>query len=178
MKQLALKNGDAVIIRQANKSDARKIIECVNEISSESDFLTFGKGEFAMSVEQEEKYLDNISRQNNALYLIAEINETIIGTLSFSGGLRPRTAHTGEFGVSVLKEYWSNGIGTELINNLIEWCKQSGIIRKINLLVRTDNSQAIHIYKKLGFIESGIITRDMQINEIFYDTLSMGYTID
>src|SRR5471030_332200 len=178
MKQFKLKNGQEVLIRQATKNDANKIIECINKISSESDFLTFGNGEFVISIEQEEKFLEDISRQNNAIFIVVEIDFTIVGTLSFSGGGRPRISHIGETGISILKEYWGNGIGTELIKYLIEWCKQSGVIRKINLEVRDDNFSAIHIYKKLGFTEEGVITRSMKINGIFYDGLFMGYTID
>jgi len=178
MKQAKLINGDIVIIKPAKKSDAIGILDYVNTISSESDFLTFGQGEFIMSVEQEEEFLDNTSRQSNGIYIVAEIGSKIIGTSSFSGGARPRISHTGEFGVSVLKEYWGNGIGTELIKYLIEWSKQSKIIRKINLRVRNDNLSAIHIYKKLGFTVEGVITRDFKIKERFYDALFMGYTID
>ena len=178
MKQAKLINGDIVIIKPAKKSDAIGILDYVNTISSESDFLTFGQGEFIMSVEQEEELLDYTSRQNNAIYLVAEIGGKIVGTLNFAAGKRPRKVHTGEFGVSVLKEHWGNGIGTQLIQYLIEWSKQSKIIRKINLRVRNDNLSAIHIYKKLGFTVEGVITRDFKIKERFYDALFMGYTID
>ncbi|MBZ9687394.1 GNAT family N-acetyltransferase [Clostridium estertheticum] len=178
MKHFILENGDSVVIREAKVSDANKILEYVNTISSESDFLTFGQGEFIKSVEQEEKHLDNTLRQNNAIYIIAEIDKKVVGSLNFSAGSRPRIVHTGEFGVSVLKEYWGNRIGTELIKYLIEWSKQSGVIRKINLIVRDDNFSAIHVYKKLGFTQEGIISRNLQINDRFYDALYMGYKID
>jgi len=178
MKHLILKNGDSVVIKEARGSDANKLLEYVNKISSESDFLTFGQGEFIKSIEQEEKFLENTYKQNNSIYIIAKIGEKIVGSLNFSAGSRPRIVHTGEFSVSVLKEYWENGIGTELIRYLIEWSKQSGLIRKINLIVRNDNFSAIHVYKKLGFTEEGVITRNLQINGIFYDASLMGFTID
>lgn len=140
--------------------------------------MTFGQGEFDKTVEQEESFIHNISKRDNALFIIAEIEGQIVGSLNFSGGARPRTAHTGEFGVSILKEYWGQGIGTELIKCLVEWCKQLGVIRKINLRVRSDNYSAIHVYKKLGFTEQGVITRDFLINNKFYDSISMGLIID
>lgn len=151
MKQIALKNGDTIAIRKTKSSDAKQLLKYIDSISGESDFLTFGPGEFIMSVEQEENFLDYASNQNNALNIVAEIDGNIIGSLQFSAGTRPRTAHAGEFSVSVLKKYWGNGIGTELVKYLIEWCKQTKIIRKINIIVRNDNFSAIHIYKKLGF---------------------------
>lgn len=178
MKKIKLKDGKIIIIRRADKPDASRILEYMNTISCESDFLTFGEGEFRMSVEQEEKFIDDISKQDNAIFLIAEFEGKIIGNLSFMGGPRARIAHTGEFGVSVLKDYWSKGLGTELIKYLIDWCKSSKIIRKVNLKVRTDNVLAIHVYKKMGFEVEGRITRDSQINGIFYDALFMGLIID
>ncbi len=178
MKQFNLKNGDTIIIREANKSDAEAILKYINTISQESDFLTFGQGEFDKTIEQEECFIDNISKQNNALFIIAEIKGKIVGSLNFSGGPRPRIAHTGEFGVSVLRDYWGQGIGSELIKYLFDWCKQSKIIRKINLRVRSDNYPAIHVYKKLGFNEEGVITRDFFIQNRFYDSICMGFTID
>lgn len=171
-------NNEKVIIRKANKSDAKALIEYLNVIGGESDFLTFGIGEFGESVEQEEDFIQNALRKENALFIIAEANGKVVGNLNFSGGPRQRTAHVGEFGVSILKDYWGNGIGEELIKYLISWSKSSGIIRKINLSVRTDNTRGINLYKKLGFIEEGIVKRDFLINGEFYDSLLMGLPID
>lgn len=165
-------------IRIAKKSDAKEIVEYINKISGESNFLTFGEGEFNKTIEEEEYFIDNILKQENALFIIGEVEGKIVGTLNFGGGTRSRTLHTGEFGVSVLKEYWGQGIGTELMKYLIDWCKKSGVIRKVNLRVRSDNNSAIHVYKKFGFNEEGIITRDFLINDKFYDSIFMGLIID
>lgn len=170
-------NDKKVIIRQANKSDAKAIIEYLNIIGGESDFLTFGMGQFGRSVTEEEKFIDNALKKENALFIIAEINGKVIGNLNFSGGLRERNAHVGEFGVSILKKYWGNGIGEELIKYLISWGKRLAIIRKINLRVRTDNIRGINLYKKFAFLEEGTIKRDFLINGKFYDSLLMGLLI-
>lgn len=167
-----------VTIRRAVKSDAKALIDYLNIIGGESDFLTFGKGQFGGSIEQEEDFIKNVLTKENALFIIAEVDGKLIGNLNFSGSLRQRNAHVGEFGVSVLKEYWGNGIGEKLINYLIDWTKTSGIIRKINLRVRSDNLRGIRLYKKLGFVEEGIVKRDFLVNDKFYDSLIMGLLID
>lgn len=126
MKLLYLKDGKLLIIKEAAGADASKILDYVNSISSQSDFLTFGPGEFMMTVEQEEKFLEDTSKRNNALYIIGELDGKIVGSLNFSAGTRPRKAHIGEFGVSVLKDCWGNGIATELIKYLIAWADNKG----------------------------------------------------
>lgn len=170
--------GEKIIIRRTKKSDAKALIEYLNIIGGESDFLTFGPGQFHMTVEQEEEFIENTLKKNNALSILAEINGRVVGNLIFIGGPRERTAHVGEFGISVLKEYWGNGIGEELIKFLIDWSKTSGIIRKINLRTRIDNTRGINLYKKLGFSEEGVIKRDLLINGEFYDSLAMGILIN
>ncbi|EJP6473544.1 GNAT family N-acetyltransferase [Clostridium botulinum] len=177
MKEINL-DGEKVIIRKANKFYAKELIKYLNIIGGESDFLTFRIGEFGRSVEEEEAFIDNILKQENALFIIAEINGKVVGNLNFSGGSRERNGHIGEFGVSILKKYWGNGIGKELIKYLINWSKDSGIIRKINLRVRSDNIRGIRLYRKLGFLEEGIMRRDFFIKGEFYDSLLMGLIID
>ncbi len=177
LKLVKLNYGSLVIIREANKTDAVKMIKYIDEISHESDNLTFGEGEFGLNYEQEEIFITNISRQNNSLMIIAEENGKIIGNLTFIGGKRPRTAHSGEFGISVLRDYWRKGLGTELIKYLIDWSKETEIVRKINLRVRTDNSNAISLYEKMGFVIEGKITREMKIEGEFIDAFYMGLEI-
>ncbi|WML34154.1 GNAT family protein [Clostridium sp. OS1-26] len=177
MKEIIV-NQEKVIIRKANQSDSKALIKYLNIIGGESDFLTFGLGEFGITVEQEEEFIKNTLKKDNSLFIIAEVNGKVIGNLNFSGGPRQRNAHVGEFGVSVLKEYWGNSIGEELIRYLVNWSKNSGIIRKINLRVRTDNKAGINLYKKIGFLEEGVLKRDYLINGEFYDSLAMGLLID
>jgi RimJ/RimL family protein N-acetyltransferase len=177
MKEMYINSKKSIVIRKAVKSDSKVLIEYLNIIGGESDFLTFGTGEFGRSIEQEEEFIESALKRENALFIIAEVDGKIVGNLNFSGGVRQRIAHVGEFGVSVLKEYWGNGIGEELIKYLINWSNTVGIIRKINLRVRTDNTRAISLYKKLGFLEEGILKRDFFINGEFYDSLLMGLEI-
>lgn len=177
MKELIV-NGEKITIRESLKSDAKSVIDYLHIIGGESDFLTFGAGEFEMSVEAEEIYIENTLKKQNAIAIVAEVNGRIVGNLNFSGGTRPRTAHVGEFGVSVLREYWGNGIGEEMIRYLINWSRNSGIIRKINLRTRSDNMRGINLYKKLGFTEEGLLKRDFYVNGEFYDSLEMGLLID
>jgi len=177
MKEMKV-NNEKVLIRKVKKSDAKALIEYLNVIGGESDFLTFGRDQFGRSIEQEEEYIENALKKDNGLFIIAEVNGKVVGNLNFSGGTRQRNAHVGEFGVSILKEYWENGIGEELIKYLINWSKDSGLIRKINLRARTDNTRGISLYKRLGFLEEGLLKRDFLINGEFYDSLQMGLIID
>lgn len=178
MKQLKLKSGQNLIIRTAKKEDALDLIRYVNKIGGESDFLTFGEGEFDITLEKEEEIIESHIGIENKIYLIAEIENEIAGSLNYSGRARQRTKHTGEFGLSVAKRYWGLGIGKELIKYMIDWAKEGNVVRKINLRVREDNETAINLYTKLGFKKEGIISREFYIDGKYYSSIFMGLEIN
>lgn len=178
MKLYELENGKQLIIREATKEDAVDVIDYINKISSESDFLTFGKGEFNISLEAEEEIIESSQKSDNSIFITAEIDGEIVGQLIFRGGHRTRIRHIGEFGISTLKKYWGIGIGRKILDNLIDWAQSSNVIRKINLKVRTDNDRAITLYENLGFKKEGLITRQFYLNNTFYDVYEMGLEID
>ncbi len=178
MKSYSLKDGREMIIRRTTAKDAEEMLKYLEQVGGESDFLTFGPGEIKMTLEDERSFLSSISKTDNKLFIVAVLEDKIIGNLSYTGGMRPRVSHVGEFGVSVLKEYWGCGVGRALIQYLIEWSKASGVVRKINLRVRSDNAVGIHLYKELGFLEEGRQSREFCIQGIFYDSITMGLEID
>lgn len=178
MKNVILKDGRTLIIRKAEKSDAKKMVEYISHIGGESDNLTFGANEFELTVEKEELIIDTTNIRDNAIMMVGEIDGDIVSLINLNCGTRPRTRHVGEFGISVRKAYWGLGIGNAMLTSLIAWARATSIIKKINLKVRADNTSGIALYKKNGFKEEGISTRDMYINNKFYDCLLMGLELE
>jgi RimJ/RimL family protein N-acetyltransferase len=171
-------NLSQITIRKATKEDAQKVIEYTNLVATESDNLTFGKNEFEITVKEEEIILDNYFNSYNSIFLLAFFEDKIVGSISFSAGKRKRNLHVGEFGMSVKKEFWNKKIGSLLLESLISWAKDTKIIRKINLRVRTDNIPAQKLYEKFKFKKVGTFQRDLFINNTFYDVFLMELLID
>ena len=178
MKKISLKTGDILIIRKAVVEDAKEILRYANKVAGESDNISYGPGEFGMTVEREQNYLLSLKDSKNCIMILGLIKKQIVSVASLNGGKRKRMEHLTGLGITVRKPFWRQGIGSKMMKFLINWAQQSKIIRKIDLTVRTDNMGAINLYKQLGFIEEGKSSRELQINEIFYDTLMMGLKID
>lgn len=178
MRKILLKNGNELIIRKVNAGDAEKMVEYKTFISLESDFLTFGRNEIEITTDKEQQGIESINNKDNSIMIVALFDGEIVGSIVFRGGERNRLMHVGEMGVTIRKPYWGLGIGSFLLEFLIEWAKGTGIVRKINLRVRADNENAIKLYKKFDFKNEGILTRDFCINGEFYNSISMGLLID
>lgn len=172
-----LKDGRVLVIREAAVEDARAVLDYIKGISGESDYLSFGPGEFELSVPEEEEYLRKCRDSDNQLYLLGLIDDMVVSTLTFSAGRRPRVRHSGEFGMSVRKRCWGFGIGSLMLDTLIDWAKDTGIIKKINLRVRTDNQRAIQLYEGKGFVREGTIRMEMFLDGKYYDHHWMGLVL-
>ena len=68
----------------------------------------------------------------------------------------PRTEAIGYLGMGILPEYRGNGIGKNILKQVIDLSKVYGY-KKIELDVLKSNGRAIHVYKSLGFVETNIV---------------------
>ena len=169
-----LDNGRVLHIREATAEDAHAVLEYVEASSGESDFLSFGPGEFELSEAEEGDFLQKCREADNQLYILGLIEDTIVATLVFAAGRRPRVRHAGEFSLSVRKQYWGHGIGSLMLDTLIAWAMETCVVKKINLRVRTDNQRAILLYERKGFVKEGTIRKELFLGGRYFDDHWMG----
>jgi len=174
MQTHPLRNNRTLVIREAGVEDAAAVLDYVHGVSGESDYLTFGPGEFEHTLAEEEQFLHNFHESYNQTMLLGLLGDEIASVLSFSAGRRPRVRHFGEFGISVREVYWGLGIGSLMLDALIAWAKDTRIIKKINLSVRTDNARAIALYERKGFVIEGTIRNAIFLDGRYYHNYWMG----
>ncbi len=165
-------------IRRCEPGDAAAFLAYLRKMGGETEFVTFGPEGIDLTEEEEAAYIAKTNASDNAIFLLAVADGEIVGGLTFSGGTRARLRHVGEFGVSVLREWWGRGVARALLETMLKWARRSGVVRKINLRVRTDNERAIRMYERLGFVHEGRVTRDVLIDGQFHDIFLMGLEID
>ena len=169
-----LKNRGVLLIREVAVEDARALLDYVERISGDSDFLSFGPGEFELAESEEEEFIRKCLASDSQLYILGLIDDMIVATLNFSGGRRPRVRHSGEFGMSVRRQYWELGIGSLMLDTLIAWAQDTQIVEKINLRVRTDNQRAIRLYERKGFVIEGTSRKEILLDGSYFDHHWMG----
>lgn len=172
------KNNIEIEIREAMPGDGEAVVEFHNRVGGQTNNLSFGKNQFLYSAEEEEMVLEARYSSDVAILIIATHNGTIVGSASVDSGMEERFRHVFSFGMVVTKEYWGNGIGTVLLEKLIEWCKKNCTCDKISLQVRSDNERAIEIYTALGFVKEGLLLNEPKINGKYYNTMLMGLFLD
>lgn len=82
--------------------------------------------------------------------------ELIIGMAGLTVNANHRTRHSGSIGIMVHKEYQNMGVGTSLMETLIDIADNWLMLIRVELTVFEDNERAIHLYEKFGFQKEGI----------------------
>jgi RimJ/RimL family protein N-acetyltransferase len=161
-------------IRNAEPEDAERMIAHINQVDTESVFLTREPGEFSMSVEEEQTFLTRKRDSEFSLFLIAEVHGEIVASCEIQINSKKRLCHKGDLGIAVQKAYWSMGIGRKMMNAAIAWCRGRGLI-KIELKVNTENQRALSLYNSLGFEIEGTIRKSVRLADgTFRDAYIMG----
>ncbi|ERJ11712.1 GNAT family N-acetyltransferase [Haloplasma contractile] len=158
---------ETVTIRKARKDDAEEILKLVDQVFGESTNFPNTPEEFDITVEQEEEYIEKMS-----LFLVAVIDDRMIGSLTLDKGPYKKSHHTALLGITILEGYTSMKIGSKMLEDTIKWCKENGI-KKINLEVFETNLRAIGLYRKFGFIEEGRRQKEYKVNEQYIDNILM-----
>jgi N-acetylglutamate synthase-like GNAT family acetyltransferase len=124
-------------IRTASINDIENIYNLYNSLSPDDLYMRF----FSFKKITEEEIKNIISRKA-LVTLIAEIDSNIIGEASLY--------EDGEFSLVVSPNYRKMGIGTRLVEELINQAKQHKL-NKIKFYTLPDNIPMIKIGKKLDF---------------------------
>ena len=143
----------SIRIEKAIPSDAAKLLKYLKQVGGETDNLTFGPEGMPFSVEAEAEFISSMENSIDNIMLLAKSDDKIVGCASLNR-LPRRMKHRGDFAISVAKDYWNKGIGSQLIDKIISFARQNDF-EIIDLQVRSDNKNAIHLYEKHGFEKIG-----------------------
>ncbi len=147
--KVVLRNGQRVFLRPELSSDTEMLWEMFSTLSKESlDNLVE-----PFTRERVEGWTSNIDYDKHLpiLALVQEgKRERIIGSATLSFHSTEANRHKAELGITVHDDYQNLGLGTILINHLLNIARKKGL-KKVYLLVNTSNSRAIHVYERCGF---------------------------
>ncbi len=156
-----------ITIQKASPVDAAQILEYLKQVGGETDNLTFGAEGLPFTIEQEASFISGLEASDDGAMFVAKDGEKIIGSATISRMPR-RMSHRGDFGISILKDYWNKGIGGQLLSAVIDFAKQNSF-EIIDLQVRSDNPAAIHLYEKYGFEKLFTYPGFFKINDRIFD---------
>ena len=161
-------------IRYPAPDDAAAMCRYINELSQEKTFILFQGEEITLEFEQ--GYLESqLKKIDNhmAVQLLAVAGEQIIGISGIEAKGRVES-HIASFGISVARSWRGLGIGSKLMELVLEETRiQLPAIEIVTLGAFANNATAIRMYEKFGFQECGRLPRGIIHRGKYVDHLSL-----
>ena len=115
MKQYPLLNGQTVTVRNAEEGDATAIERIVDSVASEKHYIAPER-----SREDWDKAIREI-RDRKSLIIVAQTGGHKVGMAHLVRGKLEKNKHVGFLGISILKQYRGVGVGSAMMNYMMEW---------------------------------------------------------
>lgn len=156
IRKFVAKDGRDVILRTPRLEDLDNLLELINSLVDEkADIYVTEK----VSREEEAKWLLEVIahlERDEDFFLAAEVGNKVVAFAEFKIKKGDKEHPAGAVGIIVKKGYRNLGIGTVMLKTLFEQAVIFGL-RKMTINAFATNKRAIYVYKKVGFIETGII---------------------
>ena len=164
-----------ITIRRATAADAEGLVVLAREVGAEPEGWLISTSAWRRPGD-ERRFLRSIRRSPDAAVFVAEAPAGIVGRLSVARDPHPASRHVADLGLMVAKSHRRLGIGRALLEQAVEWARQSGIV-KLELHVFPHNRPAIELYEGFGFEREGHRRLHYRRGAELVDTILMAYLV-
>ena len=128
-------------------------------VARERRYLAFLE---APPLESMRAYVLDMIKYGRPQFVVVSAGE-VVGWCDVLPKDRPTYAHAGVLGMGLLPPFRGQGIGADLIRRSLVAAKAFGFHR-VELTVRENNTNALELYKKIGFEVEGLLHDAVQVD--------------
>jgi RimJ/RimL family protein N-acetyltransferase len=169
-RKICIADGSDAVIRSYEPMDVDPANAFARQIAAESTYTLKYEGMPEMPKDKlTALWADNLEHPVNLNIGVFD-DRKILGNLRFfqRNATHPWVKHIAAFGMAVSRDYWGQGIGSKLLQIMLEHAAACGIHR-IEAEVRTANERGIQLYTMNGFKIEGRREKAALIEGTFVD---------
>lgn len=151
------KDGNEIIIREANEDDALNLIGLKLSYIKDTKSIPLYEFEYTNDIQAEKDLVNKLLSEKNGLFLVAEHANQLIGNIDIHGNQRKKLYHSAMLGMGIANEWQNKKIGSLLMEGVMKWATNKSSLRIIWLEVYSTNNGGLKLYQNFGFEECGVI---------------------
>ena len=155
--EFKLKDGRSALLRSPKDEDVQGMLDYLYISAGETDFiLRYPEECNKYTPESEKDFFDHTNESENDAMIVCLVDGKVAGNcqISWSNGIKTR--HRASVAIALLSEYWNQGIGTRMFQEMIHIAENNSETLQIELDFIEGNSRARALYEKMGFRITGV----------------------
>ena len=174
-QEFTLKDGRKAVIRSPRYEDIPGLLDYLVTSAGETDFILRYPEECGKyTAENEKKFIDNWNASETGATLVCIVDGKLAGNCEISWSNKIKTGHRASVAIALLKEFWGQGIGTRMFEEMIRIAKTNERIIQLELEFVEGNTRARALYEKMGFRITGLRPNAVRLKD---GTLLAEYTM-
>ena len=152
-----LKDGRHALIRSPKDEDIQGMLDYLYISAGETEFILRYPEECSKyTLEGEKTLVDRINGSENEAMLVCLVDGKVAGNCNIVWNTGMKTRHRATVAIALLKEYWNQGIGTRMFQEMIRIAEDNPNILQMELDFVEGNTRARALYEKMGFRITGV----------------------
>ncbi len=161
-----LKDGREALLRSPREEDIEGTLAYLVQSAGETEFILRYPEECGKYTYEGEKALfaQKNAAENEAM-LMCLVDGKVVGNCEIKFHRAMKTRHRASVAIALLKDYWNQGIGTRMFEELIRIAKANPYAAQIELEFVEGNTRARHLYEKMGFRITGVVPNAIRLRD-------------
>ena len=152
-----LKDGRKALIRSPRDEDIPGMLDYLYVSSGETEFILRYPEECGKySPEGEKALFDRWNASDHEAMLVCLVEGKVAGNCMITWTTGMKTRHRAQVAIALLKNYWGQGIGTRMFEEMIRIAEANPGILQMELDFVEGNARARALYEKMGFRITGV----------------------
>lgn len=171
LETFSVKGGGTFVLRTPKWEDLDDLLVLINSLVEEKAEIIMDE---RLSREQEAEWLSDVLlrlEKGQIFFLVAEVDGKVIASSDLHLG-RGSEKHAGSVGIAVKSGFRDMGIGTLMMRAMVKEAQRIGL-RVLVLSVFATNKRAIHVYEKVGFVQTGRVPKKHFKDGNYIDEIAM-----
>ena len=155
--EYTMKDGRKALIRSPRDEDVQGMLDYLVQSAGETEFILRYPEECGKyTAEGEKELFDRLNASDSDAMLVCLVDGKVAGNCHVTWSKGIKTGHRAAVAIALLKEYWNQGIGTRLFQEMIRIAEENENILQMELEFIEGNRRARALYEKIGFRITGM----------------------
>lgn len=161
-----LKDGRRALLRSPKEEDIESTLEYLSVSAGETEFILRYPEECGKYTAEKEKTLfEQKNASPDEAMLMCIVDGKVVGNCDITFFKNLKTRHRASVAIAMISEFWNQGIGTRMFQELIRLAEAREHVMQMELEFVEGNSRARHLYEKMGFRIVGVLPNAIRLKD-------------